>query len=79
MGGKRNLLSIIENNGKSRKYCLNENINVSLFIKLDKRERLLSDITKPRLPPSFWTSALVDFCHVLGNINYDQEQDRISF
>ena len=68
MGGKQNLLSIIENNGKSRKYRLNENINVSLFIKLDKRERLLSDITKPRLPPSFWTSAWVDFCHVLGNV-----------
>ena len=34
----------------------------------DKREQVLSDITKPRLPPSFSISALVDFSHVLGNV-----------
>ena len=33
VGEKRNLLSIIINIGKSRQYCLNENINDSLFIK----------------------------------------------
>ena len=44
-GEKRNLLFIIVNIGKSRQYCLNENINDSLFIKRDKRERVLSDIT----------------------------------
>ena len=33
MGEKRNLLSIIVNIRKSRQYCLNENINDSLFIK----------------------------------------------
>ena len=65
VGEKWNLLSII---GKSRRYCLNENINFSLFIKWNKRELLLSDITKPRLPPSFWISAWVDFGHVLGNV-----------
>ena len=53
---------------KSRQYFLNENINDSLFIKWDKRERVLSDITKPSLPPSFWISAWVDFSHVLGNV-----------
>ena len=53
---------------KSRQYFLNENINDSLFIKWDKRERVLSDITKPRLPPSFWISAWVDFGHVRGNV-----------
>ena len=45
-----------------------ENINDSLFIKCDKREQILCDITKPLLPPSFWISAWVDFGHVLGNI-----------
>ena len=53
---------------KSRQYFLNENINDSLFIKWDKRERVLSDITKPKLPPSFWISAWVDFGRVLGNV-----------
>ena len=33
VGEKRNLLSIIIIIGKSRQYCLNENINDSLFIK----------------------------------------------
>ena len=65
---KWNLLSIIVNIGKSRQYYLNENINDSFFIKWDKQERVLSDITKPRLPPSFWISAWVDFGHVLGNV-----------
>ena len=37
-------------------------------IKLDKQERVLSDITKSRLPPSFWISARLDFGHVLGNV-----------
>ena len=32
VGEKWNLLSIIVNIGKSRQYCLNENINDSLFI-----------------------------------------------
>ena len=68
VGEKWNLLSIIVNIRKSRQYCLNENINDSLFIKWDKRERVLSDITKPRLPPSFWISAWVDFSQVLGNV-----------
>ena len=63
-----NLLSIVVNNGKSKQYCLDENINYSLSIKWDKRERVLSDIPKPRLPPSFWISAWVDFGHVLGNV-----------
>ena len=54
MGEKWNLLSIIVNIGKSRQYCLNDNINDSLFIKWDKQEWVLSAITKPRLPPSFW-------------------------
>ena len=54
-----NLLSIIVNI---------ENIHDSLFIKCDKREQILCDITKPLLPPSFWISAWVDFGHVLGNI-----------
>ena len=54
VGEKWNLLSIIVNIGKSRQYCLNENINDSLFIKWDKWEQVLSDITKPRLPPLFW-------------------------
>ena len=67
-GEKRNLLSIIVNIRNSRQYCLDENINDSLFSKRDKRERVLSDITKPRLPPSFWISAWVDFSHVLGNV-----------
>ena len=63
---------------KSEIYCLSlenqgntvsmKTFNFSLFIKWDKRERLLSDITKPRLPPLFWISAWVDFGHVLGNI-----------
>ena len=44
---KWNLLSIIVNIGKSRQFCLNKNINDSLFIKWDKRERVLSDITNP--------------------------------
>ena len=68
VGEKWNLLSIIVNIRKSRQYCLNENINDSLFIKWDKQERVLSDITKPRLPLSFWISAWVDFGHVLGNV-----------
>ena len=33
VGKKWNLLSIIVNIRKSRQYCLNENINESLFIK----------------------------------------------
>ena len=32
------------------------------------RHKGTSDITKPRLPPSFWISAWVDFGHVLGNV-----------
>ena len=68
VGEKLNLLSIIVNIGKSRQYCLNENINDSLFIKWDKRERVLSDITKLRVPPSFWIATWVDFGHVLGNV-----------
>ena len=68
VGEKWNLLSFVVNIRKSRQYCLNENINDSLFIKWDKRERVLSDIIKPRLPPSFWISAWVDFGHVLGNV-----------
>ena len=68
VGEKWNLLSIIVNIGKSRQYCLNENINDSLFIKWDKWEQVLSDITKPRLPPLFWISTWVDFGHVLGNV-----------
>ena len=60
VGEKWNLLSIIVNIRKSRQYYLNENINDSLFIKWDKRERVL--------PPSFWISAWVDFSHVLGNV-----------
>ena len=69
VGEKWNLISIIVDIRKSRQYCLNEKINYSLFfIKWDKRERVLSDITKPRLPPSFWISARVDFSHVLGNV-----------
>ena len=68
VGGKWNLLSFVVNIRKSRQYCLNENINDSLFIKLDKQERVLSDITKSRLPPSFWISARLDFGHVLGNV-----------
>ena len=68
VGEKWNLLSIIVNIGKSRQYCLNENISDSLFAKWDKRERVLSDITKPKLPPSFWISAWVDFGRVLGNV-----------
>ena len=68
VGEKWNLLSIIVNIRKSRQYYLNENINDSLFIKWDKRERVLSDITKPRLPPSFWISTWVDLSHVLGNV-----------
>ena len=58
------------NIGKSRQYCLIENINVSLFIKRDKWERLLGDITEPRLPPSLWISAWVDFHHVLGKVEF---------
>ena len=65
---KWNLLSIIVNIWKSRQYCRNENINDSLFIRWDKRERVLSDITKPRLPRSFWISTWVSFGHVLGNV-----------
>ena len=53
VGEMWNLLSVIVNIGKSRESCLNEIINDSLFIKWDKRERVLSDITKPRLPLSF--------------------------
>ena len=53
---------------KSGQYCLNENINDSLFMKWDKRERVLSDMTKPRLPPSFWISAWLDFSHMLSNV-----------
>ena len=68
VGEKLNLLSVMVNIGKSRQYCLNEDINNSLFIKSDKRERVLSDITKPRLPPSFWISTWVDFGPVLGNV-----------
>ena len=68
VGEKWNLLSIIVNIGKSRQYCLNENISDSLFIKWGKRERVLSDITKPKLPPSFWISVWVDFGRVLGNV-----------
>ena len=48
LGEKWNLLSIIVNIRKSRQYFLNENINDSLFIKWDKREQVLSDITRPR-------------------------------
>ena len=33
VGEKRNLLSFVVNIRKSRQYCLNENINDSLFIK----------------------------------------------
>ena len=40
VGEKWNLLSIIVNIGKSRQYCLNENVNDSLFIIWDKRERV---------------------------------------
>ena len=47
-GEKWNLLSFIINIRKSRQYYLSENINDSLFVKWDKRERVLSDITKPR-------------------------------
>ena len=65
---KWKLLSIIVNIGKSRQYCLNENINDSLFIKWDKRERLLCDTTKPRLPLSFWIPAGVDFGYMLGSV-----------
>ena len=65
---KWNLLSIIGNIRKSRQYFLNENINDSIFIKWDKREGVLSDIAKTRLPPSFFISAWVDFSHVLGNV-----------
>ena len=54
IGEKWNLLSIVVNIGKSRQYCLNDNINDSLFIKWDKQEWVLSAITKPRLPLSFW-------------------------
>ena len=54
MGEKWNLLCIIVNIGKSKQYCVNENIYDSLFIRWDKRKRVLSDIFKPRLPPSFW-------------------------
>ena len=68
VGEKWNLLSIIVNIGKSRQNCLNENISDSPFTKWDKRERVLSDITKPKLPPSFWISACVDFGRVLGNV-----------
>ena len=68
VGEKWNLLSMIVDIGKSRPYCLNKNVNDSLFIKWDKRERVLSDIAKPRLPLSFWISARVDFGHVLGNL-----------
>ena len=68
VGEKRNLLSVIVNIGKSGQYCLNENINDYLFIKWDKRERVLSDITKPRLPLSFWILAGVDFGYVLGSV-----------
>ena len=67
VGQKWNLLSIIVNVGISREYCPNENINNSLFIIWDKRERVLSEIPKHRLPPSFWISAWVDFGQVLGN------------
>ena len=59
VGERWNLLSIIVNI---------ENINDSLFIKCDKREQILCDITKPILPLSFWISAWVDFGHVLGNV-----------
>ena len=41
VGEKWNLLSIIENMGKSRQYCLHENINDSLFIIWEKQERVL--------------------------------------
>ena len=68
VGEKWNLLSIIVSVGKSRQYCLNENINDSLFIKWDKWGWVLSDITKFRLPPPFWISIWVDFGHVLGNL-----------
>ena len=40
VGEKWNLLSIIVNIEKSRQYCLNENINDSLFIIWDKREQV---------------------------------------
>ena len=60
-------LSIIVNVGKSRQYCPYENINDSLTIIWDKRERVFSEIPKHRLPPSFWISAWVDFGRVLGN------------
>ena len=41
VGKKWNSLSIIVNIRKSRQYCLNENINDSLFNKWDKRERVI--------------------------------------
>ena len=40
VGEKWNLLSIIVNIGKSRQYCLNENIYDSLFIIWEKQERV---------------------------------------
>ena len=60
VGEKLNLLSIIVNIGKSRQYCLNENINDSLFIKWDKhlfpvygKRRLFSYFSvNPRMPAS---------------------------
>ena len=57
---------------KSEIYCLSleilENQVYTVLNENIKRERVLSDITKPRLPPSFWISAWVDFGHVLGNV-----------
>ena len=65
---------------KSENYCLSlqilENQGNTVLVKTlmipslsrDKQERVLSDITKPRLPPSFWISAWVDFGHVLGDV-----------
>ena len=46
------------------------NIYIS-FVFLVQKKRLevnVGEITKPRLPPSFWISTWVDFGHVLGNV-----------
>ena len=66
--GKQICFTIVWGCAEILPYFLNENINDSLFIKLDKREGVLSDLTKPRLPSSFWISTWVDFSHVLGNV-----------
>ena len=68
VGEKWNLLSVIVNIRKWRQYCINENINDSIFIKWDKGKRVLGDLTKPKLLPSVLIPAWVDFGHVLGNV-----------